>query len=165
MVVNPRRKYKRRGTGSVPANKDPSSSDDEAGSSMSESEEHELGALGSGDDGDATDAVWDVDEDDEDDDDEETGLNRSERRKYLQKKRQRAGLGSRIAGTAGLATATTQVDEIKEADKSVLRRILINAGLIGLWYFFSLSISIVSSRFPPHRPLLFSRCCGSGQIY
>ena len=31
------------------------------------------------------------------------------------------------------------------ADRNVLRKLLVNAGLILLWYFFSLSISIVST--------------------
>lgn len=91
---------------------------------MSGSEEHELGALDS-------DANFE--------DDEETGLNKDERQKYLKRKRIRDGLDARIAGTARLSQ-----DEAKEADKSVLHRLLVNAGLIGLWYLFSLSISIVS---------------------
>ena len=94
---------------------------------MSESEEHELGAL---------------DSDLEVDDDEETGLNKRERRKYLGKKRRRDGLDSRIAGTAG--TAAISKDEVNDADKMVIRRLLANGGLILMWYFFSLAISIVS---------------------
>ncbi|KAJ9642604.1 hypothetical protein H2204_002252 [Knufia peltigerae] len=122
--INPRRKYRRRGTGSVSESKS-GGSDDEAGSSMSESEEHELGAL---------------DSDLELDDDEESGLNKHERRKYLGKKRRRDGLDSRIAGTAGMATSSK--DEINDADKTVVRRLLANGGLILMWYFFSLAISI-----------------------
>lgn len=91
---------------------------------MSESEEHELGALDS-----------DVDADE----DEETGLTKHERLKYVKRKRRRHGLDSRIAGTAGI-----DKDEAKEADRFVLRNLMVNAALIGLWYFFSLSISIVS---------------------
>jgi len=91
---------------------------------MSESEELELGAL---------------DSDVEIEDDGETGLNKHERQKFLKRKRRRNGLDSRIAGTAGFSK-----DEAREADKSVIRNLLINAALIGLWYFFSLSISIVS---------------------
>ncbi|KAI1628831.1 triose-phosphate transporter family-domain-containing protein [Exophiala viscosa] len=115
-VINPRRKFRRRGTGST------ASSDDEAVSYMSESEEHELDALDS-----------DVDLED----DEEAGLNKHERQKYMKRKRQRDGLDARIAGTA-----RGSKDEAKEADKSVLHRLLVNASLIGLWYIFSLSISI-----------------------
>jgi solute carrier family 35 protein C2 len=120
--MNPRRKYKRRGTGSVSESKD-NGSEDEAGSSMSDSEEHELDALDS----------------DLDRDDGETGLDKHERQKYLKRKRRRDGLGSRIAGNSGLSK-----DEAKQADERVMRHILVNAALIGGWYFFSLSISIVS---------------------
>ncbi|OAA68605.1 hypothetical protein SPI_00800 [Niveomyces insectorum RCEF 264] len=42
----------------------------------------------------------------------------------------------------GLLMATITADERKEADKAVLRRLLINGTLIGLWYLFSLSISL-----------------------
>lgn len=89
---------------------------------MSESEEHELSALDS-------DPEWDGDE--------ETGRSKHERKEYLKRKRRRHGLDSRIAGTAGVLN-----DDVEEADKSVLQRLLVNAGLIGLWYFFSLAISI-----------------------
>ncbi|KAL2440833.1 putative transporter C22E12.01 [Exophiala dermatitidis] len=121
LYINPRRKYKRRGTGSVSETKS-GSSEDEAGSSMSESEEHELGAL------DSESGI---------DDDEETGLHKDERKKYVKRKRRCHGLDSRIAGTAGISK-----EEAKEADKRVLHNLLINAALVGLWYFFSLSISI-----------------------
>ncbi len=94
---------------------------------MSESEEHELSALDS-------DPDWDGDE--------ETGRSKHERKEYLKRKRRRHGLDSRIAGTAVISK-----DDVEEADKSVLHRLLINAGLIGLWYFFSLAISIVSVLF------------------
>ena len=124
LVINPRRKFRRRGTGSVSDSKD-EGSEDEAGS-MSESEEHELGLL---------------DSDVEGEDDAESGLNRDERRKYIKGKRRRDGLDSRIAGTAG-----TFNDEAREADKNVFRNLVTNAVLIGLWYLFSLAISIVSIR-------------------
>ena len=91
---------------------------------MSGSEEHELGLL-------------DSDSDVEDDDDPETGLDQDERHKYIKRKRRRTGLDSRIAGVASKS-------EAREADKNVMRDLLVNAGLIGLWYFFSLAISIVS---------------------
>jgi len=88
---------------------------------MSESEEHELGPLDS-----------DVEAD------EEMGLSsRPERRMY--RNRRRHGLDSRIAGTASMSR-----DEARLADKHVIRKLLLNAALISLWYFFSLSISIVS---------------------
>jgi solute carrier family 35, member C2 len=122
--INPRRKYRRRGTGSVSDSVD-EGSDDGAGSDMSESEEHELGLL---------DTESDVVEDDA-----EAGLHQDERRKYNKRKRRRDGLDARIAGTAGMSK-----DKAKEADKNVMRKLITNAILIGLWYFFSLSISIVS---------------------
>lgn len=75
-------------------------------------------------------------------DDEETGLTaqqKSARRRRRRKQRRR--LDARIADVKasrkpGLGLAL--------ADKDVIKRLLVNAGLIGLWYFFSLSISIVS---------------------
>lgn len=127
VYINPRRKYRRRGTGSISETKgDGGSSDEEAGSSMSDAEEHELGAFDS-----------DVDPDFEDD--EEAGLNKHAKRKYQRRKRIRDGLDSRIAGTSGLSK-----DEARQADQNVMRNLLTNAALIGGWYFFSLSISIVS---------------------
>ena len=89
---------------------------------MSESEEHELGPVGS--DADL---------------DEESGLTGKERQKHLHRKKRKHGLDARIAG-AGLSAK----DEQREADKSVLNRILFNAFLIAMWYVFSLSISLVS---------------------
>ncbi len=112
VYINPRRKYKRRGTGSLSEPKS-EGSEDGTGTSMSESEEHELGALDS-------DVDLDLGSD------EETGLTKQERREYIKRKRRRNGLDSRIAGTAGVAN-----DEVGEADKSVLRRLLVNAALIG----------------------------------
>ena len=125
LFINPRRKYKRQGTGSVSETKS-DTSEDEASSTMSESEELELSAL---------------DSDVEMEDDGETGLNNHERRKFLKRKRRCDSLDSRIAGTTGISK-----DEAREADKNVMHNLLINAALIGLWYFFSLSISIVSHR-------------------
>ncbi|KIX05851.1 uncharacterized protein Z518_03824 [Rhinocladiella mackenziei CBS 650.93] len=120
IYINPRRKYKRRGTGSDSELKSDGSEDGTA--SMSGSEEHELGAL---------------DSDADIDDDEETGFGKHGRRKYLKRKRRQHGLDSRIAGTGAISK-----DEAREADKNVMRNLLINAALIGLWYFFSLAISI-----------------------
>lgn len=125
LAINPRRKFRRRGTGSVSDSKG-EGSDDEAGS-MSESEEHELGLL---------------DSDIEGEDDAESGLNRDERRKHIKRKRRRDGLDSRIAGTAGISN-----DEAREADKNVVRNLVTNAALILCWYLFSLAISIVSTAF------------------
>jgi solute carrier family 35, member C2 len=123
--IDPRRRYKRRATDSLSELKD-SGSENESGSSMSDSEEHELGPIGSD---------MDVDE--------ETGLTGKERQKYLQRKRRRDALDSRIAGAGGISK-----EEARQADRSVIRKLLFNAFLIGLWYLFSLSISIVRRSFP-----------------
>ncbi|KAH8696261.1 putative nucleotide-sugar transporter [Talaromyces proteolyticus] len=77
-----------------------------------------------------------ADSDDGINDDEETGLTakqRNERR--LRRKKQRRKLDARIAGVKGKTTNVT-------ADKSVAMKLMKNVALIGLWYFFSLSISI-----------------------
>ncbi|KIV90171.1 hypothetical protein PV10_07502 [Exophiala mesophila] len=118
VYINPRRKFRRRGTSESKSELE----DDELASSMSSSEEHELGPL---------------DSDVEMEDDEESGLSKHERRKFLKSKRQAHTLDARIAGTAGLSA-----DEARQADQNVIRNLLINAALVGGWYFFSLSISI-----------------------
>lgn len=87
---------------------------------MSESEEHEMDEMS-----------MDIDE--------ETGLTAEERQKYFERKRQHDNLDIRIAGVG----TCTQSDS---ADKLVVRNLLINGALIGLWYIFSLSISIVCVR-------------------
>lgn len=71
--------------------------------------------------------------------DEETGLSNKERARR-QKKRQRVTqLGQRIVRDKSLSS-----EERQEADKDVVRKLLVNLFLILLWYFFSLSISLVS---------------------
>lgn len=72
-------------------------------------------------------------------DDEETGLTDKERRRRQKKRRRNTMLDQRIAREKQLSA-----DERKEADRTVVRRLLVNGGLILLWYFFSLSISLVS---------------------
>ncbi|KAJ9161381.1 TPT-domain-containing protein [Coniochaeta hoffmannii] len=69
-------------------------------------------------------------------DDEETGLTTKDKRRKKQKKRRNTLLDQRI-----VKESVTE-EEKREADRNVLRRSLINVTLIGLWYFFSLSISI-----------------------
>jgi solute carrier family 35, member C2 len=131
-AVDPRRKYKRRATDSLSELKD-SGSENESGTSMSDSEEHELGPIGS--DADV---------------DEETGLTGKERQNYLQRKRRRDALDNRIGGGGGGGEISKE--EARQADRNVVRNMLFNAVLIGLWYLFSLSISIVSlssTTFPP----------------
>ncbi|OKL61113.1 hypothetical protein UA08_03466 [Talaromyces atroroseus] len=84
-------------------------------------------------------SIAESDEDVSDDginDDEETGLTakqRNERRRRRKKQRQR--LDAKIAGVKGKHSNFV-------ADKNVFMALMINASLIGLWYFFSLSISI-----------------------
>ena len=72
-------------------------------------------------------------------DDEETGLTRTEKERKQKKKRRNTLLDQRIAREKGMAP-----DERKGVNQSIGRRIAINLGLIFLWYFFSLSISLVS---------------------
>jgi hypothetical protein len=134
--VNPRRKYKRQPTS--PQNENTRTSESEDGSdasSMSSSEELELNEL-------ASDAGSEADE--------ETGLTGKESRKYVQKQRQNVRLDARIAGNAPIS------EEVKKlADQHVLKDLLVNAVLIGLWYIFALSISIVRTTSP--RVVLDSR--------
>lgn len=120
--VNPRRKFRRRGTGDNAANAEFSGSEDDDKSVMSDSSEHEL------------------DDFDTDDDDVESGLPTEERRKFLRKQRKRNNLESRIAGVGGRLSR----EDKQEADKHVIRKLAVNAMLIGAWYAFSLSISLVS---------------------
>ncbi|KAM0262318.1 hypothetical protein ACHAQJ_001787 [Trichoderma viride] len=69
--------------------------------------------------------------------DEETGLSNKERARR-QKKRQRiTQLGQRIARDKSLSA-----EERQEADKDVVKKLIINLVLILLWYLFSLSISL-----------------------
>ena len=73
-------------------------------------------------------------------DDEETGLTQKERRRKQKKRRRNTRLDQRI-----VRDKLTD-EERKEADQTVMRRLGVNAILIGLWYLFSLSISLVSLR-------------------
>ena len=129
--ANPRRKYKRQTTSAQDEHKGLSESDDGSDASMSASEELEMDDLGS-------DAGSEADE--------ETGLTAKESRKYLQKQRQSIPLDVRIAGDTMKITKEAK----KLADQHVLKDLLVNAVLIGLWYIFSLAISIVSSTSKPY---------------
>lgn len=120
--INPRRKFKRRGTGEHSDYRESASDEDEDKSIMSDSSEHELDAF------DSDDAL-----------DVESGLPTEERRKFLRSKRKRNNLDARIAGPP----ARLSKEEKEQADKNVIQKLTVNAGLIGLWYFFSLSISLV----------------------
>lgn len=82
----------------------------------------------------------------DDHDDEETGLTANQRRQRRRRRKQRRHLDARIAGVK-----PSQQDPFTMglADRNVLKKLLTNVALILLWYFFSLSISIVRS------PLVF----------
>lgn len=70
--------------------------------------------------------------------DEEAGLTGRDRRRKRQKRDRNTRLDNRVVRD------TITAEEKHEADRNVLRRLLINVTLIGLWYFFSLLISLVS---------------------
>ncbi|KAH0548680.1 hypothetical protein GP486_007776, partial [Trichoglossum hirsutum] len=78
-----------------------------------------------------------LDSEDDAEDDEETGLTARERRRRRRWKRRNTRMDERVIGDL---KATKE--EEREADQSVLRRSIVNVILIGLWYTFSLSISI-----------------------
>ncbi|KAK4673411.1 hypothetical protein QC763_111780 [Podospora pseudopauciseta] len=69
-------------------------------------------------------------------DDEETGLTAKERTRKKKKRTRNQLLDQRIV------REKVSPEEQKEADRFVMKELLINAGLIGLWYFFSLLISL-----------------------
>lgn len=74
-------------------------------------------------------------------DDEETGLTGKNRSNRRRRKETNTLLDHRIAGPEAVTA-----EEKKEADVHVLKDMLINGTLIGLWYVFSLSISLVSAQ-------------------
>lgn len=76
---------------------------------------------------------------DDDQYDEETGLTTHQKRQRRRRRKQRRKLDRRIADGKG----HRNIREVL-SDRNVVNRLLINGGLILLWYFFSLSISIVS---------------------
>ncbi|KAI9767438.1 MAG: Triose-phosphate Transporter [Geoglossum simile] len=78
-----------------------------------------------------------LDSDDNVEDDEETGLTAKERRRRRRRMRRNTRIDERIIGDLKVTK-----EEEKEADQSVLKRSIVNVALIGLWYTFSLSISI-----------------------
>ncbi|KXT02369.1 hypothetical protein AC578_218 [Pseudocercospora eumusae] len=71
-------------------------------------------------------------------DDEETGLTETERKKRRRRKRQDAEPANRIAGDKNIQAA----EEKGIAKATMIRRLVINGLLIGLWYSFSISISV-----------------------
>lgn len=82
-----------------------------------------------------------ISSDDDLHDDEETGLTAKQRRQRRRRRQQRRQLDARIADVKASKHDTLPLGF---TDSDVFRRLSINAGLILLWYFFSLSISIVS---------------------
>ena len=94
-------------------------------SSMSTSDDVELSRLASGD------AMTD---------DEETGLTKKDKEHRKRKRRRNQRIDGRIAGNV-----KTSKQERKDADRNVLKAMIINVLLILAWYLFSLSISIVSN--------------------
>ncbi|RJE20319.1 nucleotide-sugar transporter [Aspergillus sclerotialis] len=78
---------------------------------------------------------------DDDHDDEETGLTTKQRRQRRRRRKQRRHLDARIAGVKASRLDTFTMGL---TDKDIIKKLLVNACLILLWYFFSLSISIVS---------------------
>lgn len=75
-------------------------------------------------------------------DDEETGLTKHDKRRKSSKRRRNTLLDQRIVRDKITA------EEKKEADQNVVRKLVVNGILIGLWYLFSLCISLVSWPIP-----------------
>ena len=109
-------------------------------------EDHETNALQP--DGGEDDSLSDEDLHD----DEETGLTRKDRQRKRRKRVRQARLDQRIV------PERISAEERKKADKNVVRQLMINILLIGLWYLFSLSISLVSALgIDPQRACSLSR--------
>jgi solute carrier family 35, member C2 len=86
----------------------------------------------------SSDAEAHEDRSDEDlDDDEETGLTHAERKSRRRRRRRHSRLDQRIAGEDIIKSAEDAI-----ATTSTLRHVLTNTALIGLWYSFSISISV-----------------------
>jgi solute carrier family 35 protein C2 len=87
-----------------------------------------------------------VSSDDELHDDEETGLTAQQRRQRRRRRKQRRQLDARIAD---VKSSRHDILSMGLADRNVVKRLLVNACLILLWYFFSLAISVVSDPSSP----------------
>jgi solute carrier family 35 protein C2 len=94
-------------------------------------------------DSDGSKEMEDLTEDEGLQDDEETGLTGNDKERRRGRRRRNTLLDQRIASEVKITP-----EEKKEADQHVVKKILINGLLIGLWYVFSLSISIVSPLSP-----------------
>ncbi|KAL5339410.1 triose-phosphate transporter family-domain-containing protein [Aspergillus crustosus] len=79
--------------------------------------------------------------DDDFPEDEETGLTTNQRRQRRRRRKQRRQLDARIAGVRSSHNLFDPFN-FSSGDRTVFNRLLVNAGLILLWYFFSLAISI-----------------------
>ena len=75
-------------------------------------------------------------------DDEETGLTKKDKNRKRAKRQRNTRLDNRVA------REKITSEEQKEAKDNLAKDIVINAVLIGLWYLFSLSISLVSASHP-----------------
>ena len=89
--------------------------------------------------------------DDATSDDEETGLTKKEKQHRKKRRRKNMLLDARVAGNAMSAD-----QEQKEADWTVLKSMIINVLLIGSWYLFSLSISIVRRQIKAESQILLT---------
>ena len=76
--------------------------------------------------------------DDDVEDDEETGLTHTERKERRRRKHNKTHLDERFAGS----DAAWKAEESKIARATMLKNIIINTILVGLWYTFSISISV-----------------------
>ncbi|KAH7378219.1 triose-phosphate transporter family-domain-containing protein [Pyrenochaeta sp. MPI-SDFR-AT-0127] len=70
-------------------------------------------------------------------DDEETGLTKRDRRRRRRRKRRNTLLDQRV-----VPEDTYTKEEKKLADQNLIKSMLVNGVLIGLWYLFSISISV-----------------------
>jgi solute carrier family 35 protein C2 len=77
-------------------------------------------------------------------DDEETGLTSSQRHQRTRRKRRNTQMDERIAPDVDM-----RKEEDRLTNRTVWTTILINTVLIALWYLFSISISVVSSKNSP----------------
>lgn len=104
-------------------------------------EKHKAHDGGSGDDSLSTSDNLELDDMSDEDlqDDEETGLTAKERKKKKGRRRRNTLLDQRVVSSQRMTA-----EEKKAADQSVFRSGLLNGILVGCWYLFSLSISIVS---------------------
>lgn len=87
--------------------------------------------FGGDDDGESSDQGLDGLSDDGLTDDEETGLTEGERKNRGRRKRRNTLMDSRVAGNAKLSKEVK-----KEADQNVVKNLVINGFLIGLWYVY-----------------------------